>query len=56
MKTVPLYGKKAAGRVALVDDANYDLVMRYRWNVWEVKPRGPRAPGERAVCRHDHPH
>jgi hypothetical protein len=30
---VPLYGKKAAGRVALVDEADYDLVMRYRWHI-----------------------
>ena len=30
MKTVPLRGAKAAGRVALVDDENYDLVMQYR--------------------------
>ena len=37
--TVPLYGAKAAGRVALVDDGDYELVMRYRWNVKEVKPR-----------------
>jgi hypothetical protein len=35
MKTVPLYGKKAAGRVALVDDEDYDLVMQYRWHVKE---------------------
>lgn len=35
MKTVPLYGAKAAGRVARVDDWNYELVMSYRWCVWE---------------------
>lgn len=35
MKTVPLHGEKAAGRVALVDDADYDLVMRYKWFVYE---------------------
>ena len=41
MKTVPLYGKVAAGRVALVDDEDYDLVMRYRWTVREpISPRG----------------
>jgi hypothetical protein len=34
MKTVPLHGKIAAGRVALVDDEDYDLVMRYRWTAW----------------------
>ena len=31
MKTVPLHGKIAAGRAALVDDADYELVMAYRW-------------------------
>ena len=36
MKTVPLHGKKATGRVALIDDENYDLVMQYRWNVAET--------------------
>ena len=35
MKTVPLHGKKAAGRVVRVDDGDYDLVMQYRWNVYE---------------------
>ena len=32
MMTVPLQGKIAAGRVALVDDEDYELVSRYRWN------------------------
>ena len=36
MKTVPLGGRKAAGRVALVDDEDYDLVMQYRWHVQET--------------------
>lgn len=40
MMTVPLHGKKARGRVALVDDEDYDLVMQYRWHVHEVD-RGP---------------
>jgi len=44
MKTVPLYGKKAAGRVARVDDADYDLVMAHRWNVRESQ-RPRRADG-----------
>lgn len=34
MKTVPLYGRIAAGRVALVDDGDFELVSAYRWNVW----------------------
>jgi hypothetical protein len=35
MRTVPLGGKKAAGRVALVDDGDYGLVMAHRWFVLE---------------------
>jgi hypothetical protein len=42
MKTVPLHGKTAAGRVALVDDADYDLVMQYRWTVHEYMRPGAR--------------
>ena len=53
MRTVPLYGKVAAGRVALVDDEDYDLVMQYRWCFWEMPPkpgsRGWRAQGPYAV-------
>ena len=46
MKTVPLGGKKAAGRVALVDDGDYDLVMQYRWHVSEFpRPRAGRSRG-----------
>lgn len=41
MKTVRLCGPKAAGRVAFVDDADYVLVMAYRWYVREcVLPSG----------------
>lgn len=49
MKTVPLHGKKAAGRVVLVDDEDYDLVMQYRWYVWEFKREGARTNGPYAV-------
>lgn len=35
MKTVPLRGRKAAGRVALIDDADFDLVMQYGWKIKE---------------------
>jgi hypothetical protein len=39
MQTVPLHGKKARGRVALVDDADYELIARFSWCVLErVKP------------------
>lgn len=41
MKTVRLNGVKAAGRLALVDDEDYELVMAYRWHVQEyVLPSG----------------
>lgn len=41
MKSVLLNGKKAAGRVTLVDDADYDLVTQYKWHVDE-RSRGNR--------------
>jgi hypothetical protein len=40
MKTVPLHGKKAAGRVVLVDDEDYDLVMQFRWFITERERDG----------------
>jgi predicted nucleic acid-binding Zn ribbon protein len=38
VKEIPLYGKVAAGRVALVDDEDYGLVMQYRWWVKQDAP------------------
>jgi hypothetical protein len=35
MREVTLHGDKAAGRVALVDDVDYDTVMVHRWNIYE---------------------
>jgi AP2 domain len=35
MMTVPLNGKKAAGRRARVDDGDYDIAMRYKLHVAE---------------------
>jgi hypothetical protein len=35
VREIHLNGKKAAGRVALVDDEDYDLVMQYKWYVDE---------------------
>jgi HNH endonuclease len=36
---VPLYGKDARGRVAVVDLEDYDLVMQYRWHVQDQERR-----------------
>lgn len=51
MKTVPLGGKKAAGRVALVDDEDYDLVMQYRWHVLEYRRQDGRIDGPYAQTK-----
>jgi hypothetical protein len=40
MKTVPLGGKKAAGRVAQVDDHKFEVVSQHNWYLWEID-RGP---------------
>jgi AP2 domain len=41
MRTVPLHGKNAAGRVAVVDDEDFELVAAYRWTVRErLRPSG----------------
>lgn len=60
-REIPLHGVKAAGRVALVDDADYELVAAYRWMVWEVpeKNGGPYAlakitPGRKGIKRYMH--
>jgi AP2 domain len=47
---IPLSGKKAAGRVALVDIEDYETVNGCRWYVWErqrpsQRPQGPYAIG-----------
>lgn len=56
METVPLNGKKAAGRVALVDDGDYDLVMQYRWHVreqWQASGRRINGPYAMATIWRD---
>ena len=45
MREIPLYGAKAAGRVALVDDEDFELVVAYRWNVVEVIRTETRSDG-----------
>jgi hypothetical protein len=47
VREIPLHGKKAAGRVALVDDDDFALIASYRWWVHEVREKnhGPYAVG-----------
>ena len=40
MKTVPLIGKRAAGRVALIDDKDWPLVTGHAWRVLEYERNG----------------
>src|SRR6266567_5886331 len=35
LMTIPLHGRNAADRFALVDDQDYDLVVAYRWHADE---------------------
>jgi len=49
VRTVTLNGRKADGRVAIVDDADYEIVSRHSWHLTERdlgpgrRPRGPYA-------------
>lgn len=45
MKTVPLGGGKARGRVALVDDHKFELVSQHNWFLWEQPRRSGRMNG-----------
>src|ERR1035441_5635135 len=45
MKTVPLSGKKGAGRVVLVDDADYGLVSQYTWHLHVTARKSGRENG-----------
>ena len=46
---VPLWGKKARGRVTVVDEGDWALVMQYRWRVAEP-PEGGRTYGPYAAA------
>ena len=45
MRQIALNGKKAAGRVALVDDEDYELVSSYNWCIYYNQTAGPYAFG-----------
>lgn len=44
MRTIPLSGAKAAGRVTRVDDGDYELAMQYRWHLVEKPGTATRRP------------
>jgi len=46
---IPLSGQKAAGRVALIDIDDYELVSQCRWYVWERQRPGQRPQGPYAI-------
>ena len=47
---IPLHGRKAAGRVAFVDDGDWDMLMQYRWHIKEdFGPDGRRVSGPYAL-------
>lgn len=47
---IPLHGKKAAGRVALVDLDDYEIVSKYRWFVQERQRPGRMPDGPYAIA------
>ena len=49
MRTIPLLGRKADGRAALVDDPDFDLVMQHSWYCWE-RIRNNRVHGPQAIA------
>ena len=51
MKTVPLHGKKAAGRVAFIDDEDHALISAYRWHVEERRCPNGRVAGPYASTK-----
>lgn len=54
MLEIPLTGKKAQGRVVLIDDNDLELIAPYSWYLWEeVRKRGLRGPYALAGIKRD---
>lgn len=53
MHLIPLGGKKAAGRQAIIDDRDYDLVSPYRWYCHEKRGIPYAAAAIKRQGRHD---
>lgn len=54
---IPLYGEVAAGRVALIDEEDFELVAPHRWNCQEPRKNGRVVAGPYAttsLSRRDH--
>jgi AP2 domain-containing protein len=47
---IALRGKKARGRVVLIDDEDYGLISSYVWFCWEVERPGRRSNGPYAFA------
>lgn len=52
MKAIALSGAKAAGRVALIDDEDYELVSPHTWRVSEARRKNGRIDGPYAMTNY----
>ena len=49
MARISLHGKKAAGRLTVIDDSDFELASAHRWHVYEKTAPGRRPNGPYAV-------
>lgn len=52
---IPLYGKLAAGRVARIDDGDFELVSQYRWRAYVIRRRNGSIKGPYAITQIQRP-